>query len=473
MSNAAVAPESTVLDTTFARLREAFQAEPYPEVATRKAKLDALLANVREQREALVKAMSEDFGHRSWHESMTYDVLQVVNHIRYAKRNLRGWMAPEPVPLAWTYQPARAEVLSQPLGVVGVIAPWNFPVQLALVPIVYAIAAGNRVLLKPSELTPATADVLASLLEQSLGSDWVGVVTGDAEVGAQFASLPFDHLLFTGSTRVGRLVAKAAAENLTPVTLELGGKSPALVHPDFPTERAAELVAFGKLANSGQICVAPDYVLVRKDQASALVTALQTAMSDMYPKFLENRDYTAIITDRHRARLQELLDDAEQKGAQVLRVNPGNEELEGNGKFVPAIVRGVTNEMRVMQEEIFGPVLPIVETESYEAMAEVVNQGERPLAMYILDKNEARISELMKQTHAGGIAVNETLITAGIESLPFGGVGKSGMGSYHGREGFDTFSHRKSIFRQSRFNLRNLVSPPFGRTLERLLDWLI
>ena len=474
MSNAGIATEPSVdLDATFSQLREAHRSDPFPDHAARKARLDALLTEVRDRREELVKAISADFGHRSWHESMTYDVLQVVSAIRYAKQNLRAWMAPEAVPMPVIYQPARAELVPQPLGVVGVIGPWNFPLQLSLVPVVQAIAAGNRVMLKPSELTPRTSEALASVVDRALG-DWAAVVQGDAGVGAQFAALPFDHLLFTGSTRVGRLVAQAAAQNLTPVTLELGGKSPALVHPDFPTRRAAELIAFGKLANAGQICIAPDYVLVRQDHADTLVTELRSAMAEMYPSLHDNNDYTSIISDLHRRRLNELLEDAESRGATVIRVNPADEPLDGEGnKFVPALVRGVTDEMRLMQEEIFGPILPVVEVESWESMVDVVNDGDRPLAMYVFDRDAKRIQRLLRQTHSGGVAVNETLLQAGIESLPFGGVGASGMGRYHGREGFDTFSHRKPVLRQARFNLRQLIQPPFGRALERLLDFLL
>jgi len=475
MSTAGIAPEAPVeLDALFAQLQEAYRAEPHPDHRARKARLDALLAQVKSRREERARAMSDDFGHRSWHESMTYDVLQVLNAIRYAKRNLRAWMTPEPVPLATIYQPARAEIVPQPLGVVGVMAPWNFPLQLALVPVVYAIAAGNRVMLKPSELAPRTAEAMASIVHAALGSDVAVVVQGDADVGARFSSLPFDHLLFTGSTRVGRLVAQAAAANLTPVTLELGGKSPALVHPDFPTRKAADLIAFGKLANAGQICVSPDYVLVRRDQADALVAELRAAMARMYPRFLDNPDYTAIIADHHRRRLDELLADAEAKGATVIRVNPADEPVDGDSaRMLPAIVTGTTEAMRVRQEEIFGPILPVVEVESWEAMAEEVTAGDRPLAMYVFDRNDKRVDELLRQTHAGGVAVNETLLQAGIENVPFGGVGASGMGRYHGRDGFDTFSHRKSVVHQARFNLRQVVQPPFGKTMERLLDWLL
>lgn len=474
MSNAAVAPESLDLSATLDQLKEAFRADPYPDYRVRRAYLDGLLAAIRARKDAFAQAISEDFGHRSRVESMTYDVLMSANTLRHVRRNLKGWMAPEPVPLSMVFQPARAEIVSQPLGVVGVISPWNFPVQLAMLPLTYAIAAGNRVMLKPSELSPRTSALLAEVLGSVFPSDVVTVVQGDAAVGAAFASLPFDHLFFTGSTRVGRLVAKAAAENLTPVTLELGGKSPALVHPDYPARTAARALIAGKLANAGQVCVAPDYVLVRKDQAAALTTALQVTAAEMYPSFINNPDYTSIISERHRERLDELLADAEAKGGSVIRLHGSGESVDGgSGKFVPAIVRNPTSDMRIMQEELFGPILPIVEVESYEEMVDFVNRGERPLAMYLFDHKEARIRSVLHRTHAGGLSINDTLVHAGVENLPFGGVGGSGMGRYHGRAGFDTFSNRKGVVHQSRVNLRSLVMPPFGQAVRRLLDVLL
>lgn len=475
MSNAVVAPEQPIdLDATFAELQDAFRADPYPDYATRKAQLSDLLDALRSRADAFADAISADFGHRSSVESLTYDVLMAANTLRHVKRNLKGWMASEPVPLSMQLQPARAEIVSQPLGVVGIISPWNFPVQLSMLPLTYAIAAGNRVMLKPSELTPRTSALLAEMLGTVFRNDQVVVAQGDAEVGARFASLPFDHLFFTGSTRVGRLVAKAAAENLTPVTLELGGKSPALVHPDFPVREAAKFLMAGKLANAGQICVAPDYVLVREDQAEALVSALRSAARQMYPTVIDNEDYTSIISDRHRERLTALIADAESKGAEVLRLHgPSESEEGGNGKIVPAIVRHPTDDMRLMQEEIFGPILPVVEVESYEAMAEVVNRGDRPLAMYVFDRNDKRVSRVLQQTHAGGLSINDTLVHAAVENMPFGGVGASGMGKYHGRAGFETFSHRKGVFHQARFNLRQIVMPPFGNAVQRLVDWLL
>jgi len=474
MSSAQDATPSAVdLEAMFTGLRERQRAEPYPDHATRQGLLSSLLAEVRERREDLAAAISADFGPRSRHESLISDVMQVANTIRYLKRNLRAWMQPEPVPLGLVYQPARAEIVPQPLGVVGVISPWNFPLHLALVPGATALAAGNRVMFKPSELTPRTSEALAELLERAVGAAWAGVVTGGPEVGAAFSALPFDRIHFTGSGRVGRLVLQAAAENLTPVTLELGGKSPVLVHPDFPPSRAAELVAFGKLHNAGQICVAPDYVLVRRDQADRLAAEIQAAMVAMYPRFIDNPDYTAIISDGHRARLRHLLEDATSKGAVVVRVDPAGEDDGESHKMLPAIVRGVTPDMAILQEEIFGPLLPIVEVDDWDAMIVHVNGGDRPLTMYVMDRDERRIRSVLERTHAGAVAVNETLLPAGIENLPFGGVGASGTGKSRGRDAFDSFCHRKSVLRQSRFNLRRTVAPPFGDLVERLLAWLI
>ena len=394
--------------------------------------------------------------------------------IRYVQKHLKAWMSPEPRPVTLALQPARARVVPQPLGVVGVISPWNYPVQLALLPVAYALAAGNRVMLKPSELTPHTSELLCSMLGDAFGEELVSVITGGPDVAAAFSRLPFDHLFYTGSTRVGRLVMAAAAENLTPVTLELGGKSPAIVHPDYPTAKAAASLVAGKLFNAGQTCVAPDYVLVRSDQAPGLVEALRAEIARLYPRLVDNPDYTSVVNQAHRDRLQGYLDDAQGKGARLIEVNPAGESFDDAGtKMAPVIVCDPTDDMIVMQEEIFGPILPIVTVESFDAAVSYVNDRPRPLALYLFDRNKERVEQILQRTHAGGVSVNDTMLHVAEEHLPFGGVGPSGMGAYHGREGFDTFSHRKAVFHQSRLNGRFLLAPPYGRRIERLLDLLM
>lgn len=462
------------LQSTFDSLRAAARAEPYPDYATRRDRLESLLQLVKARTADIEAAASADFGHRSRHETLIGDVFLVVSGLRYMQRNLKRWMRPQGRGLGMALRPASAEVLPQPLGTVGVISPWNYPLQLALVPAAYAIAAGNRVLIKPSEFTPRTGELLGELVASAWGADVATVVTGGPEVSAEFASLPFDHLFYTGSTRIGRKVAAAAGQNLTPVTLELGGKSPVLVHPEYPADKAAKCIAPGKLFNAGQTCVAPDYVLVQRGKpADALVSEILTCFQAMYPSLVDNNDYTTIANDSHDARLQALLDDARDKGAELIEFNPGKESFAATRKRAPVIVRRPTEEMLVMQDEIFGPILPIVEVDSYDEAVAYVNAHPSPLAMYVFDRNQSRVAEVLRQTRAGGVTVNDTVLHAADESLPFGGVGPSGTGSYHGPEGFYTFSHRKSVLRQARVNGRALLAPPYGRRLEKLLDFLM
>jgi coniferyl-aldehyde dehydrogenase len=462
------------LRATLDTQRAAYAREPYPPLEVRRDRIQRLIGALTDQRNEIVRAVSADFGHRSKHESLVSEVFLPVSAGRYVLRNLKGWMRTEGRPTTFVFKPARSEVVPQPLGVVGIISPWNYPIQLALVPVIYALAAGNRVMLKPSELTPRTSEKMAEILGSLYPNDLVSVVQGDASVGAAFAELPFDHLLYTGSTRVGRLVMQAAAKNLVPVTLELGGKSPAIVHPEFPVERAAESLASAKLFNAGQTCVAPDYVLVRKDKADALCEAIASQAARMYPRLADNPDYTSVINERHKARLASYLDDARAKGASLVEINPANESFAGAAsKMAPVLVRRPTEDMLLMQEEIFGPILPIVEVDSIDAALRYVNDHPRPLALYYFDTDGERIDRVVRTTHSGGVTINECMLHVAEEHLPFGGVGPSGMGAYHGREGFDAFSHRKAVFRQPRVNGRWLLLPPFGSRLERLLDWLI
>lgn len=456
--------------------RTAFQKDPFPSLEVRRERIQKLISVLLDRRADIAAAVSADFGHRSKHESLMVEVFLPVSAARYVLKNLKTWMRPESRSVTLALKPARAEIVPQPLGVLGIISPWNYPVQLAAIPLAYALAAGNRAMIKPSELTPRTGEILAELLGSVFPQDLVCVVQGGADVGAAFAELPFDHLLYTGSTRVGRLVMQAAAKNLTPVTLELGGKSPALVHREYPAEKAGESLAAAKLFNAGQTCVAPDYVLVHKDQADALCDAIVRHAGRLYPRLADNPDYTSIINARHRARLQSYLDDARAKGARLIEVNPAGESFDGGdavAKMAPVLVRGPTEDMLVMQEEIFGPILPIVEVGSVEEALRYVADHPRPLALYYFDNDRKRIDTVVTHTHSGGVTVNDCMLHAAEEHLPFGGVGSSGMGAYHGKEGFDAFSHRKSVLHQPRFNGRWLTLPPFGSRVERLLDFLL
>jgi acyl-CoA reductase-like NAD-dependent aldehyde dehydrogenase len=366
------------------------------------------------------------------------------------------------------------------LGVVGIISPWNYPVNLALCPLVDALAAGNRAMIKPSELVPETAALLRDLVAEAFPTDQVTVVTGGAEVGEAFARLPFDHLVFTGSTRIGRLVMRAASENLVPVTLELGGKSPAIVGPDFSARSAAERILSGKLFNAGQTCIAPDYVLLPSGATEGFVEGCKQAVAKMYPTIENNPDYTSIVSDRHLARLRGYLQDAKAKGARVVEIVPPGEAVAKadaseapSRKLPPSLVLDPTEEMTVMQEEIFGPILPIVTYQKLDDAIGYVNDHPRPLALYYFGHDKAAIDRVLAETFAGGVGINETLLHFAQDDLPFGGIGPSGMGQYHGREGFDAFTKLKPVFRQARVNTTGLMRPPYTKLLERLLKFLV
>jgi coniferyl-aldehyde dehydrogenase len=397
-----------------------------------------------------------------------------VDTIRNAIRHLPQWMRPRPAATGWQFLPGRSRVVFQPLGAVGIIGAWNYPLLLSVSPLVSALAAGNHVMLKPSELAPITADLLARMAADLFPSEYVAVATGGPETGAAFASLPFDHLLFTGSTRVGKLIMRSASENLTPVTLELGGKSPALVHRDFPAQTAAGRIMAGKLYNAGQTCIAPDYVLVHADARDEFVRFASAAATAMYPSLVANPDFTRIINLDHYRRLRSLVEDARSKGAEVLELNPAREIAnEDNRVLPPALLWNVTDQMAVMQEEIFGPLLPLVTYSSLDEAIAYVHSRPRPLALYYFDNNSKRVEDLLARTVSGGVTVNDTILHIAQNDLPFGGVGASGMGCYHGFDGFETFSKKKAVFFQSRFTTLGLLRPPYGTLAGRVTDFLI
>jgi acyl-CoA reductase-like NAD-dependent aldehyde dehydrogenase len=380
-------------------------------------------------------------------------------------------MKPERRPISMMFRPGRGRVHYQALGLVGIISPWNYPVQLTLLPLIGAIAAGNRVMVKPSELTPETSSLLASLLGEVFSPDEVAVVQGGPEVARAFSRLKFDHLLFTGSTTVGREVMKAAAERLVPVTLELGGKTPAIVGPDYPLAKAAERIAVGKLFNAGQTCIAPDYVLVHAPQEAAFADAFAAAALRLYPTFEGNPDYSAIISERHRERLLGIVEDARRRGGRVRSVD--GEARPGARTLAPVILTGLPEEAAALRDEIFGPILPIVPYATLDDAYAYINARPRPLALYLFSDDRQTVARTLDRTVSGGVTVNDTLLHCVQEELPFGGVGDSGMGAYHGEAGFRTFSHAKAVFHQSRFNGGALTRPPYGRRVERLLQWVL
>lgn len=449
--------------------RAAFDRERLPSLAQRRDRLERLRRMTATHAQDLAEAMSRDFGHRSRHESLLADLFTVESGARHAIRHLKRWMAVRRAPTALHFLPASNRLMPQPLGVVGIVAPWNYPYYLAMAPALAALAAGNRVMIKPSELTPATSELMARLVAEHFAPDEMTVVTGDSEVGKAFTHLPFDHLFFTGSTPVGRMVAQAAAQRLTPVTLELGGKSPAIVDRSADLALAAERIAFGKLLNAGQTCVAPDYVLAPKELVQPLADAIVAAVRRFYPRIDGNPDYTAIVSPRHHARLRGLLDDARARGATL---RPTHDEAPADRRLVPTLLLGTTPDMTVMREEIFGPLLPIVPYGHVSEAIAQVNAGDRPLALYWFGEDRAAREDVLARTVAGGVTVNDCIWHLGQEEQPFGGVGASGMGAYHGVWGFNTFSKLKPVFLQTRFAGTRLFHPPYGRTFDRLLGLL-
>ena len=453
------------LEQLFARQREAFRANPMPSAEQRIQWLKALSQMLSDNQEALIKAISQDFSNRSADETRLAEIMPSLQGIHYASSRIKKWMKPSRRSVGMAFQPAAAKVIYQPLGVVGVIVPWNYPLFLAMGPLVGALAAGNRVMIKMSESTPATSQLVKDLLGKIFPEDLVSVALGEAEVGVAFSKLAFDHLLFTGATSIGKHVMRAAAENLTPVTLELGGKSPVIVSADVPLSDAAERIAFGKTMNAGQTCVAPDYVLVPRERVEGFVEAYRAAVTRFYPQLQDNPDYTAIINERQLQRLKGLLSDAESKGAKVINLYP-----EAQGRRMPqAVLLNVNDDMQVMQDEIFGPLLPIVPYDSLEQAFAYINDRPRPLALYYFGYNKAEQQRVLEQTHSGGVCLNDTMLHVAQDDMPFGGVGPSGMGHYHGHEGFKTFSHAKGTFIKQRFNAARMIYPPYGKALQKLV----
>ncbi|WP_136068843.1 coniferyl aldehyde dehydrogenase [Modicisalibacter radicis] len=464
----------TALEALLERQRKAFHGDPCPDLATRRERLARLARLTRRHADEIEAAIRQDFGHRSDVETRLAELATLLQAIGHARRRLKRWMRPQRAAVDWRFMPARAEIRRQPLGVVGIIAPWNYPWSLAMLPALDALAAGNRVMIKPSELTPATAQLMQRLVARYFADDELCVVTGDAAVARAFAALAFDHLLFTGSTAVGREVARAAARNLTPVTLELGGKSPAIIDETYDLDDAARRIAFGKWLNAGQTCIAPDYVLVPESRLGAFCEALERAVTTLYPSPAGNGDYTAIISRRHRQRLIALRDEAHNHGCRVIEIGASAEQLEASGKLPPTLIINPHASLGVMREELFGPLLPVVGVTDFAAALDFVNRRSHdarahPLALYAFSHDTAHQARLLTDTQSGGVVLNDTLWHIAQTSLPFGGVGASGHGAYHGEHGFLTFSHRRSVFRQSRRNAARLVHPPYRRWLLKLL----
>jgi coniferyl-aldehyde dehydrogenase len=462
----------TELQPTLARLRTVWGAHK-PDLAQRRGDLERLRAVFAQRIESMDAAIRADFGHRSTHENLISEAMIVLAEIDHARRHLRRWTRPRRVGVGWRFWPARAEVRPLPVGVIGIIAPWNYPVNLALVPLVSAIAAGNHVYLKPSEHTPRSSQWLRALLGDVFPKDRVAVALGGADVGAAFAALPFNHLLFTGSTAVGRKVLAAAAPNLTPVTLELGGKSPAIVAPDFPIDLAAARIASGKWFNAGQTCIGVDYVLIDAARRDALVAALQTQLRARYGDLADAGDYTRIINDIEYARLAGYIAEARARGATVIEPIPIDpQRSQAEQLFPPTLVLDAPDDIALMRDEIFGPILPIRSYRALDDAIAYVNTHDRPLALYPFSQDRATVECILEGTLSGGVSVNDTLLHFGVHGLPFGGVGPSGMGAIHGRAGFDTFSKLLPVFRQSRLAASDWIKPPYRGFVDRMIRFL-
>lgn len=406
------------LTTAFETQKAAAARDPFPDLDARRANLRQLLALTENYESEFCVAIDADFGGRSAQETRLAEIVVVRAGIRHALRNLSSWIAEKRMPTAMPFWPAKNRLLPQPLGVVGIVSPWNYPFQLALAPATAALAAGNRVLIKPSELTPRFSELLASLVAKHFAADQLSVIIGDAEVGKAFVSMPFDHLLFTGSTSVGRQVAVAAAANLTPVTLELGGKSPAILDPSCDLDKAIASVAFGKLLNAGQTCIAPDYLMVPVGQGGNIARKVAQAMAKLYPSFAGNPDYTAIVSDRHHARLKGMVEEVRARGGEVIEVNPAGESFGNTRKLAPAIVLNADSDTRLMREEIFGPILPIVEYGEVGAAIAYINERDRPLALYWFGKDAAARRRVLRETVAGGVTINDCLMQSPRKTSP-------------------------------------------------------
>jgi coniferyl-aldehyde dehydrogenase len=438
----------------------------------RKDRLERAIGLLKTHQKRLVEAMDADFGHRSEHQSLFTDVAASIAPLRHAQKHLERWMRPEkrkvgPFPL--NLLGAKARVEYQPLGVVGVISPWNFPVNLTFTPLAGVLAAGNRCMIKPSEFTPATSGVMAEIFPTAFDELEIAVVPGGAQTGADFTSLAFDHLLFTGATSVARHVMRAAAENLVPVTLELGGKSPVVVGRSADMQKTADAIITGKMLNAGQICLAPDYVFVPEERIDDFVDSSQRAVARMYPTLLDNPDYTSVINQRHFDRLNGYVDEARAAGARVVEINPAGEDFrqQPHHKIPPTLIVNPDDSLKVMQDEIFGPILPVKGYGRLDETLDYINHKPRPLGLYYFGTDGAEERTVLSHTTSGGVTVNDVVMHVAQEDLPFGGVGPSGMGAYHGIDGFRAFSHAKAIFSQTRVNVAELAGlrPPYGEKM--------
>lgn len=469
--------QSSTLQSILTQQKDAFSKAPHSSKKQRIATLKRLKGALLAHQESIIDALAKDYGHRPAQDSIIGDILPCVMNINYTIKKLRKWMKPSRRHAGLLLAPATVRVEYQPLGVIGIMVPWNFPVMLSVGPLITALAAGNRAMIKLSEFTPHTNKALTAMLSSIFDESQVAVIEGEADIAAQFSGLAFDHLMFTGSTTVGRHVMRAAADNLTPITLELGGKSPVIVAPDMPIDTAVERLIYGKCLNAGQICVAPDYVLCPRDKVGELVKSYQQQFQAMYGNGEERHDYTHIINNAQYQRLEASLVDASNKGAVIIpandapRSNAQSENASTNLQYNMAtqLVTNVTDDMLIMQDEIFGPILPIIPYDTLDESIKYINERPHPLALYIMSFDKKTQRKILNSTKSGGVCINDTIMHVAADDAPFGGVGSSGMGQYHGHEGFQTFSKAKTILSRGRINTGKLVYPPYDTFIQRLM----
>ena len=473
--NATLEPNER-MQAVLERQKAAHLRDGPPSAELRIDRLNRCIRIIVDHADAIAEALNRDFGNRPKEATGVTDVAGSIGPLKHARDHLRAWMKPEKrktTPALLGLFGAKAEVRFQPKGVVGVISPWNFPVNLTFAPLAGIIAAGNRAMIKPSEFTPATSELMATMFASAFSEEEIAVFTGGPEIGQAFASLAFDHLIFTGATSVGRHVMRAAAENLVPVTLELGGKSPVILSETADLKLAADRIMAGKTLNAGQICLAPDYALVPEPRLAEFVEAAKTSVARMFPTIRDNPDYTAVVADRHYDRIRGYIEDARVKGGEIVEINPADEDFtqQEHRKIPPTLILNPGDDMKVMQEEIFGPVLPVKGYATMDEAIEFVNARDRPLGLYYFGSNPTEQERVLNATTAGGVTVNDVVFHVAQENLPFGGVGPSGMGSYHGVDGFREFSHRKSVYTQIKKDLgpMQMLRPPYGEGIRKYL----
>lgn len=450
--------------------KSAYRRYPLPTAQERIERLARLKKVLVKYQDQFAEAISKDYGNRSFAETKIGELLTCLEQIKYYSKHLTEWMKPSKRHIGILHQPAKAWVQYQPMGVIGIIAPWNYPLLLALSPLICALAAGNHAMIKVSSSSHHFGFVLQSALSEAFPQELVAVVNGGGVISDTFSHLAFDKLVFTGSTNVGKTVMKAASENLVPVILELGGKSPVVVHPSIDLKDVAERVVFGKLWNAGQTCVAPDYIFLPKGKTAEFIQCFKKVATSMYPSIRDNPDYTSMVNDKQNRRVQGYLEDAATQGAQRIEINPKNEDLTAVRKIAPTLLTNVTADMDIMKNEIFGPVLPILEYEQIDEVIEFINDRPRPLALYYFDFDDSRAEYVAQRTHSGHFGQNAVVTHVAQDDLPFGGVGASGMGRYHGPEGFFNLSNERSVMSLPKLFSLKYILPPFNRSIPSIIQ---